>query len=109
MRTGRSRHEAHPKTVRSLAKQGVRDLDVVCPGFSADCLETIEEIAMQNAEFFIEAGGQSLRYIPALNANEAHVQFLAELAGKHIVGWNEASTTAHSQLQENATATGTVS
>jgi ferrochelatase len=97
------------ETVRSLAKQGVRDLDVVCPGFSADCLETIEEIAMQNAEFFIEAGGQSLRYIPALNANEAHVQFLAELAGKHIVGWNEASTTAHSQLQENATATGTVS
>ena len=97
------------ETVRSLAKQGIRSLDVVCPGFSTDCLETIEEIAMQNAEFFIEAGGETLRYIPALNASDAHVQLLSELACNHIAGWSAASTTADPKVQENATAIGAVS
>lgn len=94
--------------VRSLAKQGVCTLDVVCPGFSTDCLETIEEIAMQNAEFFTEAGGQSLNYIPALNANDAHVQFLSELASNHIAGWSEALTTTNHQLAPHAAETGAV-
>src|SRR5690606_6981086 len=56
------------ETVRSLARSGVRTLDVLSPGFSADCLETLEEIAMQNQQFFRSAGGENLRYIPALNA-----------------------------------------
>jgi len=55
------------ETVRALGKQGMKRIDVVCPGFATDCLETLEEIAMQNAGFFIAAGGESLRYIPALN------------------------------------------
>lgn len=96
------------ETVQSLAKQGIRNLDVVCPGFSADCLETLEEIAMQNGEFFTEAGGQSLNYIPALNANDAHVLFLSELASNHIAGWSEASTTADHQLPPHAAAIGAV-
>lgn len=66
-------------TVRALGAAGVRELDVVCPGFAVDCLETLEEIAMQNAEFFEEAGGHHLRYIPALNDSAAHVAALAGL------------------------------
>lgn len=67
------------RTVRELAKRGVRNLDVVCPGFAVDCLETLEEIAIQNAGFFKTAGGQALRYIPALNADSAHVRALARI------------------------------
>lgn len=74
------------QTVRELARRGIRDLDVVCPGFAVDCLETLEEIAMQNAEFFREAGGQTLRYIPALNADAAHVEALAVLVERHLAG-----------------------
>jgi len=76
------------ETVRDLGKQGVRRIDVVCPGFSTDCLETLEEIAMQNAAFFSEAGGESLRYIPALNARDDHVQCLADLIQQQIKHWS---------------------
>ncbi len=78
-------------TVRELGRNGVRTLDVVCPGFSADCLETLEEIAMQNAAFFRESGGSALRYIPALNDRDDHIRFLADLAMTHMHGWPEAS------------------
>ena len=76
--------------VRELAGRGVRRLDVVCPGFSADCLETLEEIAQQNAEFFHEAGGSTLAYVPALNERTDHIDFLAELVQRHARGWPEA-------------------
>lgn len=72
------------QTVRALAARGVRHLDVVCPGFAVDCLETLEEIAVQNAGFFREAGGQSLRYIPALNAKTSHADALAALVKRHL-------------------------
>lgn len=72
------------------AKRG--DIDVVCPGFAADCLETLEEIALQNAELYATAGGGRLRYIPALNARDDHVAFLSRLVEKHVAGWPEAST-----------------
>jgi ferrochelatase len=72
------------ETVRALGKQGMKHIDVVCPGFATDCLETLEEIAMQNAEFFIAAGGESLRYIPALNARDDHVQFFAHLVQQRV-------------------------
>jgi ferrochelatase len=75
------------KTVTELGRQGLSRLDVVCPGFSTDCLETLEEIAMQNAEFFTAAGGGTLHYIGALNAREDHAQFLAELIQENIRGW----------------------
>lgn len=74
-------------TVTELGKKGIGRLDVACPGFAADCLETLEEIAMQNADFFTAAGGKSLHYIPALNARDDHVQFLTDLINRNIEGW----------------------
>src|SRR6185312_3305787 len=76
-------------TVRRLAAEGVRKLDVVCPGFAVDCLETLEEIAMRNRDFFIAAGGESLRYIPALNDSRGQVESLAALVLRHTRGWDE--------------------
>ena len=67
-------------TLQAMAARGVRRVDVVCPGFAVDCLETLEEIAMQNAELFHEAGGEALRYIPCLNDAPAHADALAALA-----------------------------
>ena len=75
------------KTLEQLPDSGVRSVDIICPGFSADCLETLEEIAMQNAEFFEDAGGEALHYIPALNARPDHIDFLATLIGQHTLGW----------------------
>ena len=76
-------------TVRALAAQGVRRLDVACPGFAVDCLETLEEIAMQNRDFFLAAGGAELRYIPALNHAPEQVDSLAALVQRHVQGWPE--------------------
>ena len=72
------------KTVESLAEKQVKTLDVVCPAFSADCLETIEEIAGENAELFEEAGGTKLRLIPCLNASERHIKALADIVSPHL-------------------------
>ena len=80
------------ETVKRLAREGVKRLDVACPGFAVDCLETLEEIAMQNAEFFTEAGGEALRYIPALNDSDAQVASLAALILRHSQGWPEFSS-----------------
>ena len=80
------------ETVAEFGRQGLERLDVVCPGFAADCLETLEEIAMQNGELFSRSGGGSLNYIPALNARDDHVSFLAGLIERHAGGWPESST-----------------
>ena len=77
-------------TLRALAGEGVREVDVVCPGFAADCLETLEEIAMENASLFVEAGGRAMRYIPCLNDAPAHADALAALAQRELAGWNGA-------------------
>jgi len=66
-------------TVRELGAAGVKRIDVICPGFAVDCLETLEEIAMQNRDFFRDAGGETLRYVPALNSQANHVQALCHL------------------------------
>ena len=75
------------ETVIALANDGLDRLDVACPGFSTDCLETLEEIAMQNAEAFEEAGGKALSYIPALNARSDHVDCIVGLIERHTAGW----------------------
>jgi protoporphyrin/coproporphyrin ferrochelatase len=75
------------KTITALAKAGLRNLDVVCPGFSADCLETIEEIDEQNREIFLHAGGERYRYIPALNDRADHIRALADLVHRNVQGW----------------------
>ncbi|WP_240125581.1 ferrochelatase [Thermomonas alba] len=73
-------------TLEALARQGVRTVDVICPGFAVDCLETLEEIALENAAAFRAAGGRALRYIPCLNAAPAHADALAALA-RAQEGW----------------------
>jgi ferrochelatase len=70
--------------LRELAGEGVRRLDVVCPGFAVDCLETLEEIALRGRETFLAAGGSSLEYIPALNAGAAHASALVTIVRKHL-------------------------
>ena len=75
------------ETVQELGGSGLQRLDVICPGFAVDCLETLEEIAMQNAEIFREAGGSELCYIPALNLRDDHVDCLTELIREHAAGW----------------------
>ncbi|QDW66824.1 ferrochelatase [Luteimonas granuli] len=74
-------------TVGALPAEGVRRIDVVCPGFSADCLETLEEIALQNAEIFRSAGGDTLSYIPCLNDSPAHALAIAGIATRAFEAW----------------------
>lgn len=74
-------------SLRELAAAGVKSVDMVCPGFAVDCLETLEENAIQNASLFREAGGEAFHYIHALNAEPAHVAALAALARRHAQGW----------------------
>ncbi len=76
-------------TFASLGKQGVRRLQVLCPGFAVDCLETLEEIAMRGEEQFIAAGGEKVDYIPALNARADHVTLMRSLIDRHTRGWVE--------------------
>jgi len=66
-------------TLKQWGQEGVKSVDVVCPGFSADCLETIEEVGMENRDYFLEAGGQQYRYIPALNDDDAHIHALSQV------------------------------
>ena len=76
-----------PATVdvlRDWARAGIKRVDVACPGFAVDCLETLEEIAIENADAFVAAGGESLRYLPALNADAAHADALAALIRRHL-------------------------
>ncbi|MGB1561266.1 MAG: ferrochelatase [Sinimarinibacterium flocculans] len=73
--------------IAELAASGVRKLDVICPGFSADCLETLEEVSLRYGEAFVTGGGEALRYIPALNAGTAHIEALTALLRRHLAGW----------------------
>lgn len=76
------------KTLESLGKQGVKSVQLICPGFSADCLETLEEIAMENRDTFLEAGGESYQYIPCLNAKDQHIDMMHKLVEQHVQGWD---------------------
>jgi ferrochelatase len=87
-------------TLRGLPGQGVRNIDVVCPGFSVDCLETLEEIAEQNRDLFISSGGERLAYVPALNDRSDHVDALVQLIGEHIQGWDSAGSVPSGSLAE---------
>ena len=75
------------KTVEALAKSGIKNLAVVCPGFAADCLETLEEIAGENAEIFKHNGGENFALIPCLNDSEAGMAVLHRLVLRELQGW----------------------
>lgn len=77
------------KTLMELPNEGVKNIDVVCPGFPSDCLETLEEINIENREYFMEAGGESFHYIPALNDSQEHIKALSDIVQQHTLGWAE--------------------
>ncbi len=74
--------------LRALAQAGVKQLDVICPGFAADCLETLEEVNGEFRHLYQAAGGEVFHYIPALNAQVAHLDFLTELTLQQSAGWH---------------------
>ena len=74
-------------TLVELARGGTGRVDVVCPGFTADCLETLEEIAQEGRDEFLAAGGGTFNYIPCLNDAPAFIDALADLAQLHLQGW----------------------
>ncbi len=74
-------------TLQQLPAEGVKSVQVICPGFSADCLETLEEIAIENRDYFLEAGGENYAYIPCLNSGAEHIAALAEIASEELAGW----------------------
>jgi protoporphyrin/coproporphyrin ferrochelatase len=75
------------KTVEALARDGVKRLAIVTPGFAADCLETLEEIAEENKEIFLEHGGEQFTYIPCLNDGEGGIRVLLHLIERELKGW----------------------
>ena len=73
--------------LKDWGKAGVRSVQILSPAFSADCLETLEELAIENRETFLHAGGQEYHYIPALNADEAHIDLLEAMSAPLVKGW----------------------
>jgi ferrochelatase len=77
--------------LRDWAEAGVRRVQVLCPGFSADCLETLEEIAIRGAEWFRACGGEALHYIPALNDHPDHIAALTDIICTQAADWQQAN------------------
>jgi len=77
------------ETLKSWGRKGVKRVQVICPGFPTDCLETLEEVAVENRECFLRAGGEDYAYIPALNDSRAHIAALCELIEANAGGWIE--------------------
>ena len=89
-------------TLVALAKQGIQRVDLICPGFPADCLETLEEIALEGKAEFCQAGGQDFRYIPCLNEREDWIKALVELSSTHLQGWPSSSLPDEKELESSA-------
>jgi ferrochelatase len=79
---------ATDRSLRELPRRGIRAVTVICPGFAADCLETLEEIALTGREIFLLAGGERFDYVPALNARSAHAGALARLILRSTADWS---------------------
>lgn len=75
------------ETLEALPKQGVSKIDIISPAFSVDCLETLEEIAIEGKEEFLEAGGESYQFIPCLNAGADHIDMMVDLVKAEVQGW----------------------
>ncbi|HEX5390351.1 MAG TPA: ferrochelatase [Burkholderiaceae bacterium] len=75
-------------TLVALAQSGVKRVDVMCPGFTSDCLETLEEINLEAREAFLHAGGEQFSYIPCLNDRNEWIRALTELSEQHLAGWS---------------------
>ncbi len=90
------------KTLEELGRTGTRRVDVICPGFVADCLETLEEIAMEGKATFLNAGGGEFRYLPALNDRPTWIAALADLAQAHLSGWVDTQAPTPDSEAENS-------
>ena len=75
------------ETLRKLAKDGIKNVAIITPGFAADCLETLEEIAIENAHIFKKKGGKNFAFIPCLNDSENGMEVIRELAARELGGW----------------------
>ena len=75
------------QTLKELPKKGIKKIHIISPGFSADCLETLEELEEENRNYFEEAGGEEYKYIPCLNDNPLHISMMTSLIRKHTQGW----------------------
>ena len=72
------------ETLQALARNRLREIDVICPGFAADCLETLDEIQLRNRQVFLDAGGEQYHYIPCLNDRNDHIDMMADLLRPHL-------------------------
>ncbi len=88
------------KTLLQWAQQGIKNVHVVCPGFSADCLETLEEINMQNRKIFMDAGGENYHYIAALNDSDGHIEMMVSLVEPQIDLWQQQHVAADLELTQ---------
>ena len=88
-------------TLVAMAKKGLKNVDVVCPGFTSDCLETLEEINMEVREAFLHAGGQQFQYIPCVNDSPEWIRALADLAERHLQGWPTKTADNPMELQSS--------
>ena len=88
-------------TLEALGKAKTKRIDVICPGFSSDCLETLEEIAMEGKEIFSRAGGGEYHYIPALNENEAWIHAMTAIALENLQGWVSSDWNSAQTAKEN--------
>ena len=75
------------ETLKALPKQGIKNIHIISPGFSSDCLETLEELEEENKEYFMESGGENYHYIPCLNDHDDHIDVFVNLIKKHTQGW----------------------
>jgi ferrochelatase len=96
-------------SLRALAQRGVARVDVVCPGFTGDCLETLEEIGMEGKHAFMVSGGKEFQYIPCLNDDPAWIAALGAVTERHLGGWptrEEPDVQALTAMRERARAMG---
>lgn len=85
------------QTLKGMPGEGIKSVDVFCPGFPADCLETLEEMALQNRDVFMAAGGERYTYIEAVNDMPEHIQALGDLVARHVQGWPEVESSGDPQ------------
>lgn len=89
-------------TLEELARQGVKRVDVVCPGFVSDCLETLEEIGLECKAAFLKAGGGDFRYIPCLNERHEWIEALSSLVRCHLGAWLDLPRPSQAELAQSA-------
>ena len=89
------------ETLENLGKNQIRRVDIVCPGFVSDCLETLEEIAIEGKKIFIEAGGKEYHYIPCLNERTDWIAALADIVQSNLHGWLESAPASPEELEQS--------